>query len=298
MKIVISIPAYNEESTLGQVLADIKRVMAETKYKYFIQIVDDGSTDRTVEVAESFGAKIFSHPKNYGLAEAFRTEMKLFLESQADVVIHTDADGQYPAGDIPRLLAEIEKGADLVLGSRFAGRIEQMPLMKKTGNKAFSKAISHITGLKITDGQTGFRAFTRRVAEMGTISTHTYTQEQIIRAVRNKFKVVEIPIYARKTRASRLMRSHPLVQPFEYAFKAWINIFRLYRDFEPLKFFGILGGIFVFAGLLLGGWLVGLFLMEGKIGHMPSTILTMLLILTGVQIWVVGFLADMFRKQF
>jgi len=291
MKIVISIPAYNEEQTIGQVLLDIKRVMGNIKYK--ISVVDDGSTDRTAEIARSHGAIVTSHPYNYGLAEAFKTEIWKALSLNADVMVHTDADGQYPAEDIPKLLEEISKGSDMVLGSRFLGKIESMPFMKRLGNIAFSKVISQITRVKITDAQTGFRAFTKDIAKQGIISNHTYTQEQIIRAIRNKFKVKEIPIYAKKTRNSKLMKSHPLLQPFEYAVKAWTNIFRIYRDFEPLKFFGFFGAAFFLMGAAIGAWLVSNFLLFGKVGHLPATILTMLLVVTAIQIWLFGFLADM-----
>lgn len=293
MKIVISIPAYNEENTIAQVIQDIKRVMGNTKYKYVISIIDDGSTDRTAEIAKNEGVVVTSHPYNYGLAEAFKTEIKKALDLKADVIVHADADGQYLAEDIPRLLSEIESGCDLVLGSRFLGKIEHMPIMKKIGNKAFSKAISTIIKTKITDAQTGFRAFTKNIAKLNIISNHTYTQEQIIRAFKNKFKVKEIPINTKKTRPSRLMKSHPLLQPFEYAIKAWINIFRIYRDFEPLKFFGYFGTGFFLTGLAIGTWLVSLFMIYGRIGHIPATVLTMLLIVAAIQIWLFGFLADM-----
>ncbi len=297
MKVVVSIPAYNEEQTLGRVLTDIKKVMAGLQYEYVISIVDDGSTDKTAEIARQHGASVYSHPYNCGLAEAFRSEISKAISLGADIIVHTDADGQYPAEEIPKLLQEINNGADLVLGSRFLGRIESMPLLKRAGNMAFSKAISQITRAKITDAQTGFRAFTKKVAQIKIISNHTYTQEQVIRALKNRYIVKEVPITARKTRESRLMRSHPLVQPFEYAVKAWINLFRIYRDFEPLKFFGYFGAGFFIAGAILGAWLIYLFARFGRIGHLPSTILTMLLIITAIQIWLFGFLADMIKHE-
>ena len=129
MKIVVTIPAYNEEKTLGKVIADIKQVMQREKYNYEIIIVDDGSKDKTAETAKKTGAKVYSHPKNYGLAEAFRTEIEKSLEHKADIIIHTDADGQYLASDIPKLIKEIENGYELVLGSRFKGKIESMPFI-------------------------------------------------------------------------------------------------------------------------------------------------------------------------
>lgn len=296
MKVIISIPAYNEEQTIGKVLQDIKQVMASIKYKYKICVIDDGSTDKTADIAKQNGAVVTSHPYNFGLAEAFRTEIQQALKMGADIIVHTDADGQYSAEDIPRLLEEIKKGYDLVLGSRFLGKIEYMPFMKRLGNMAFSSVISQITRIKITDAQTGFRAFTKDVAKLPIISNHTYTQEQIIKSARNKLKIKEIPINAKKTRPSKLMKSHSLLQPFEYAVKAWINIFRIYRDFEPLKFFGYFGATFFLTGLAIGIWLVSLFLVYGRVGHIPSTILSMLLIIAAIQIWLFGFLADMNKK--
>lgn len=293
MKIAVTIPAFNEEQTLGAVLQEIKKVMDEHKYDYFINIVNDGSTDKTAEIAKSFGAFVVSHPYNYGLAEAFKTEIKACLEKGADVIVHTDADGQYPAEDIPKLIKEIENGNDLVLGSRFLGRIERMPFAKRLGNVLFSKAISHITRVKITDAQTGFRAFTKRVAKLDIISNHTYTQEQTIRAIKNKYKLKEIPVDTKETRPSRLMKSHPFLQPFEYATKAWINIFRIYRDFEPLRFFGVFGSVFIFIAILCSIFLTYTFITSGRVGHIPLTIVTALLYIVGVQIILFGFLADM-----
>lgn len=294
MKIIVTIPAYNEEKTIGQVVGDIKRVMSTAKYDYSVIVVDDGSNDRTAEAAQKAGAKVYKHPRNLGLAEAFRTEMRKCIENKADIIVHTDADGQYLASEIPRLVKEVENGNDLVLGSRFAGKIESMPLMKKLGNRAFTKVISQITGVKISDAQTGFRAFTREVAEkIKLTSMHTYTQEQIIRAANQRFKIKEIPIYfAKRQDKSRLMRS-----PFHYAIRAWIQIFRIYRDYQPLKFFGIFGGMFIFAGFLLGLWIVYLLATKGTVEGLPKVVLSMLLLSIGVQIILFGFLADMIKQD-
>jgi len=293
MNIIITIPAYNEANSIERVIRSIKKVMDSQKYTYNILVVDDGSKDKTAEIAKKLGAIVYSHPKNYGLAETFKTEIEKCLELKADVIVHIDADGQYLPKEIPLLIKEIENGYDLVLGSRFKGKIESMPLIKRIGNKAFSIVISNVTGFKITDAQTGFRAFTKEVAEkINIISNHTYTQEQIIRAVRSKFKIKEVPIhFAKRNGKSRLMKN-----PFEYAFKAWINIFRIYRDYQPLKFFGLFGVIFFAAGFLIGLWLLYLFFTTGVIGHTPSVMLCVLLITASIQIWLFGFLADMERK--
>ena len=293
MQIIVTIPAFNEEGSVGKVIRDIKEVLGKEKYDYKILVVDDGSTDKTAEVAEKAGAEVVKLPINYGLAEAFRTEIEAALKRKADVIVHTDADGQYRAEDIPKLLKKIEEGYDVVLGSRFMGKIESMPLFKRFGNKAFSNVISMITRMRITDAQTGLRAFTRKVAEKtAIISTHTYTQEQIIRAVREKFKVAEVPVYfAKRNGKSRLIKN-----PLAYAFRAWTNIFRILRDYEPLKFFGAVGAVFFAMGLALGIWLFYLFFTTGIVGRMPTVILSMLLMSIGIQIVLFGFLADMMRK--
>lgn len=293
MNIIVTIPAYNEEKSIGNVVGDIKNIMEEAKYNYKVLVIDDGSKDKTAEAAKKAGAVVYSHPYNYGLAETFRTEIKKCLELNADIIVHIDADGQYKAYEIPKLIKEVENGYDLVLGSRFLGKIEHMPLLKRLGNKAFSKVISNITNVRISDGQTGFRAFKKNVAKLGIISNHTYTQEQIIRAVRNKFKIKEVPVYfGRRDGKSRLISN-----PFEYAMKAWTNILRVYRDYEPLRFFGYTGSLFLVSGTLIGLWLVYNFIKTGIVGHIPLTILSTLLVVIGIQIILFGFFADMNRKN-
>jgi len=292
MRVIITIPAFNEENTLPRVLTEIKEVMSNTEYKYHILVLNDGSRDKTVEIAKKYGAIVISHQRNRGLAETFRSEMRECLKLKADIIVHTDADGQYHSKHIPELIEKVKQGYDLVLGSRFRGRIQSMPFLKRIGNIAFSAVLTSLTKRRITDSTTGFRAFTSEVArDINYINTFTYTQEQIIKAAKQGFKITEIPIIARKTRESRLFKN-----PFQYALKAWINIFRIYRDYEPLMFFGRIGFALFLLGVLIGSWLVYRFITLGYIGRTPSTILSLLLILVGLQVVLFGFLADMMRK--
>lgn len=294
MNIIVTIPAYNEEKTIGVLVKKIKGSVNNQKHKYKIIVVDDGSEDNTAEVAKRAGAVVYSHPKNYGLSECFKTEVKRCLEHKADVIVHIDADLQYMPNEIDKLVKEIENGYDLVLGSRFKGKIEEMPLIKRLGNIAFSKVVSQITGISISDAQTGFRAFTKEVAESIPItSNHTYTQEQIIRAVRKKFRIKEVPIYfAKRSGKSRLIRN-----PFGYALRAFINLVRVYRDFEPLKFFGVIGGIIFSIGIILGLYLVYFqFFGSGAFRHLGLMMLDILILSIGLQIIIFGFIADMNRK--
>lgn len=291
MKIIITIPAFNEEKTIGKIVTEIKEIMNSTKYNYEIVVVSDGSKDKTEEVAGKAGAKVFSHPYNCGLAETFRTEIRKCLKLKADIIVHTDADGQYLAKEIPKLIEPIiNKEADLVLGSRFKGTIESMPLIKKIGNILFSRTISKIVKFKVSDCQTGFRAFTKEIAEkIKLISNYTYTQEQIIKAAHQKFRIIEVPVYfAKREDKSRLMKSS-----FEYAIKAWVNIIRIYRDYDPLKFFLKIGGTFLLFGISIGLYFTYLhFFLGGIKGHLGLLFLMMGLLMMGIQIVLFGFLAD------
>lgn len=291
-RVIISIPAYNEEKTLPFVLQEIKNVMGNPRYKYQILVLDDGSRDQTVEVAQAYGAIVVSNKRNRGLAETFKAEMRECLNLNADIIVHTDADGQYHSKHIPELIQKIEQGYDLVLGSRFRGRIQEMPLLKRLGNIAFAEVLSSLTKVRITDSTTGFRAFTAEIArEINYINTFTYTQEQIIKAAKQGFKIAEIPIIARKTRDSRLFKN-----PFEYALKAWINILRIYRDYEPLAFFGRIGVLGLLAGMSIGFYFVYLHFTMGIKGHLGLLFLMMVLLVFGLQTIFFGFLADMVRK--
>lgn len=289
MRIVVTIPAFNEGNTLGKAISDAKKAVPGAD----VLVVDDGSTDATKAAALSHGARVISHPSNLGLGETFRTEMKEALKLHPDAIVHIDADGQYLAQDIPALIKPITDGkAELVLGSRFLGQIESMPLLKRLGNRGFSLAVSGIAGRKITDAQTGFRAFTPAVAKLPIYSSHTYTQEQIIRAAKQRFKIAEVPVsFAKRKDKSRLINN-----PFSYAGRAGMNILRIYRDYEPLKFFGAVGTFFIGVGLILGFWIVYSVLTAGNVGGIPRVILSALFIMTGIQITLFGFLADMIKK--
>ena len=291
MNVIISIPAYNEEKTIVPVLKEIKSIMNNTKYSYNILVLNDGSTDKTAELSKKEGAIVITNKRNLGLAETFKREMEECIRLEAEIIVHTDADGQYPAKFIPIMIKKIQEGNDLVLGSRFEKGKYSGSIMKKIGNIAFAKVFSSLLKSKITDTTTGFRAFTVDVAKLPLINNFTYTQEQLLRAGKAKLKIVEVPIVTNKTRESRLFKN-----PLDYAIKAWVNIFRIYRDFEPLKFFGTIGGILLSIGTTIGLWIIFIWLRTGAVGALPRVILSMLLISLGIQIIIFGFLADMIKK--
>jgi len=198
MKLVVMIPAYNEEETIGSVIREIPRDCCE---QVEVLVINDGSTDNTVEEARKAGAdRIVSFKKNRGLAPAFRAGLETALEMGADIIVNTDGDGQYNGKQIPDLIKPILDGrADFVLGSRTKGRIEYMPLQKKIGNRIATFVTRHVSGLPVSDAQSGFRAFTRDAAmHLNVMSDYTYVQETLMQAANSRMAYAEVPIEFRK----------------------------------------------------------------------------------------------------
>ena len=222
-KVVITIPAYNEEDSIGAVIKEIKTVMKNTNYIYQIIVIDDGSVDRTKKITEENRVLFFSNGCNKGLAHTFKKEMEFCRDLGADIIVHIDADGQYPPKYIPEMIESVLDGNDLVLGSRFGKGIYQGSIGKKLGNIFFAKVFSLLLRKNIHDTTTGFRAFTKEIAQLPITSKFTYTQEQLIRTIRSKKTVKEIPIEARKTRKSRLFNNI-----LEYFYRAVITFIKIF----------------------------------------------------------------------
>lgn len=282
--VAIVIPAYNEEMTIEKVILDCK------KYSEHIIVVDDGSTDKTPEILSKFsGIHVLTHKMNQGLGKTMKDGIEYAANINVEVIVTFDADGQYRATEIPKIANPvISKQAELVLGSRFAGKIEKMPFSKKIGNRLMSFALSIILGFKITDGQTGFRGISKNLAQTYRLrGEYTYTQEMIIQARFLKKGIIEIPIFfdRRISGSSRLIRS-----PIDYAWKAWLTIFRTLRDFQPIWFFGGIGIV----SLLLGLFFFSISAVSSVYITMPFdiAIFSTILLLVGMQFIFFGFLAD------
>jgi len=292
MKTIAVIPAYNEEESIAEIVTGTKKHVDK------VLVINDGSTDATEKNARKAGAVVYSHPINRGLGPTILDGYREALRMGADIVLQTDADGQYLTTEIPKLLKPVvENRADMSLGSRFAGEIEHMPGIKKFGNRMFSRFTSFLAGTKITDAQTGFRAMNRELLE-NIIPTgrYTYTQEMIIRASREGYRIQEVPIFfaKRKHGDSRLISNS-----FSYGSNALSIMVKTFREYHPLKFFGVPGVVFILLGLLLGISLVDVFVKTGTFsGHTASVMLTVLLIITGGLLISMGLLADMMESKY
>ncbi|MDD3245402.1 MAG: glycosyltransferase family 2 protein [Methanosarcina sp.] len=295
MKLVVMIPCCDEEKTIASVIEEIPRDCCD---EVEILVIDDGSTDNTVQEAEKGGAdRILSFKKNKGLAPAFRAGLQAALEMGADIIVNTDGDGQYNGKEIPKLIEPIlDNRADFVLGSRTKGHIEYMPLQKKIGNRIATFITRQVTGYPVSDAQSGFRAFTRDCAmRLNVMADYTYVQETLIQATYYGLVIEEVPIEFRRRNAgpSRLISNI-----WKYAQRAGVTIARGYRDFHPLDtFFGI-GSFFILVGLLFGfRVLFGYFKTGVVAGYLPSAVLTVLLILIGVSTMTLGMIADILKTQ-
>ncbi|MHA2244554.1 MAG: glycosyltransferase family 2 protein [Candidatus Hodarchaeales archaeon] len=282
--VAIVIPVYNEEETIEKIVIDCK------KYSNHIVVVNDGSTDKTTEIlAKISDIHVLSHKTNLGLGKTMKDGIKYAANMNIKVIVTFDADGQYRVTEIPKIAYPIiSKEADLVLGSRFAGKIEKMSRGKRLGNKMMSFALSIILGFRVTDGQTGFRGISLNLAQTYRLrGEYTYTQEMIIQARFLKKNIVEVPIFfdRRISGSSRLIRS-----PIDYAWKSWLTILRTLRDFQPIWFFGGIGIV----SLLLGLFFFSISAVSSVYISLPFdiAIFSTILLLVGMQFVFFGFLAD------
>jgi glycosyltransferase involved in cell wall biosynthesis len=296
MRLVITIPAYNEEKSIGKVIEEIPKEF-EGIGQVLILVIDDGSTDRTVGVAKEAGAsKIISHKQNMGLAKTFRDGLDVALEMGADIIVNTDADFQYNGTEISKLIVPILQGnADIVLGDRQIDHLDHMPRGNLWGNKLATRIVRLVTGLPIKDAQTGFRAFSREAAlRMNLTGDYTYTQETIIQAANKNLNVEQVPVeFRRRDGKSRLISNI-----FGYASSAGVTIFRSFGAYHPFVIFSGIGLLCILLGLILGFRVIIHFITTGMVTpYLPSALLTTVLVIVGSLAILFGLLADMLRNQ-
>jgi glycosyltransferase involved in cell wall biosynthesis len=290
MKLIIQIPCYNEEKTLPATVADLpKQINGIETIEYLI--INDGSKDRTIEAARKAGVHhIVSFKSNRGLARTFESGIDACLRLGADIIVNTDADNQYNGADIEQLVIPILQGmAEIVIGERPIDEIKHFSPVKKRMQRFGSFVVRAVSGTKVPDAPSGFRAFTREAAmRLNVINAYTYTLETIIQAGHSRTPMTSVPIRTNtETRKSRLIKSIS-----SYIRRSMVVIVRSFMMYRPLKFFSILGGVVATAGFaVVVRWLIiSSFGRTG--GNLQSLVLAAMLIMIGVQFIIAGMQAD------
>lgn len=290
-KLIIQIPCYNEEESLPVTLAALPRSLPGIDVVEWL-VIDDGSTDRTVQVARAHGADhVLRLRRNCGLAAAFMIGLDYCVRKGADIIVNTDADNQYNAEDIPKLIAPILAGrAEIVIGERPISDIEHFSTLKKLLQRIGSWVVRVASGARIADAPSGFRAIERNAAmRLNVFNNHTYTLETIIQAGRKNMAMVSVPVRTNPfMRPSRLISSIP-----GYIFRSVSTIIRIFMTYRPFRFFALPGLFF----LLLGTAPSLRFLYFYSIGHgqgnIQSLMFAVLFLGIGAMLIIVGLLADL-----
>jgi glycosyltransferase involved in cell wall biosynthesis len=291
MKLIIQIPCFKEEETLPSTLADLpRRVDGFDEVEWLV--VDDGSPDRTVEVAREHGVDhIVRLTNNKGLAYAFQAGLDAALKLGADVIVNTDGDNQYNAADIPKLVAPIVAGnADMVVGDREVMGIAHFSPVKKSLQRLGSWVVRAASETEVPDTTSGFRAYNREAAlQLSVVNKFTYTLETIIQAGKQFIAVDHVPIRTNsKTRESRLFNSM-----WSYVRINALSIFRIYTRYEPLRVFMLAAALVGFAALVVWGRYLYFFIQDDGAGHVQSLILGAVLFNAAMLLAALGIIGDL-----
>jgi glycosyltransferase involved in cell wall biosynthesis len=292
MKLFIQIPCHNEESSLPVAFAALPKQLAGVT-SVEILVIDDGSIDRTVTVAHELGVHhVVGFPRNQGLAKAFMLGIRSCLERGADIIVNTDADNQYDARDIPTLIQPILEGrAEIVVGARPIATVEHFSPIKKLLQRLGSSVVARVSGTRVADAPSGFRAFSREAASrLNVFSEYTYTLETIIQAGQKNMSIVSVPVRVNADlRPSRLVRSI-----FSYVRRSIVTILRIFIIYRPVAFFLSIGTLLFLGGVALGVRFLYLrYWADVGTGHVQSVILAAVLMIFGFQTGLLAFIADL-----
>lgn len=290
MKLIIQIPCYNEAETLEVALNDLpKHIDGIDEIEYLI--INDGSTDNTVEVAKRWGVHyVVNFKRNKGLAKGFMAGLDTCLRNNADIIVNTDADNQYNGEDIENLIKPILEGkADIVIGERPIDKTEHFSPLKKKLQHFGSWVVRKASNTDIPDAPSGFRAYSREAAlKINVVNNYTYTLETIVQAGQNRFAITSVPIRTNpELRESRLFNSM-----FGYVKKSMVTIIRSFVMYKPLRFFLSLGIIVIAIGLAFIVRFLYYYLLGLGNGHVQSLILSTTLIIIGFLTIITGLQAD------
>ena len=290
-KLIIQVPCFNEEQHLAATLRELPRQVPGVD-DVEILVIDDGSTDRTSEVARRNGADyILRFSTNRGLAHAFRSGLDAALRLGADVIVNTDGDNQYYAADIEHLIRPVLRGeAHMVVGDRDTATIKDFSRTKRFLQRYGSWVVRTLSNTTIPDTTSGFRALSREAAlQLNVLSDFTYTLETIIQAGKKKLPIAHVPVRTNPARRS----SKLFTSMWGYVKRSAATIVRIYAMYEPLKVFSYVGGILILAGTALGVRFLYFYFTGTGGGHVQSLLLTVLLITIGFQTVLIGLVADL-----
>jgi glycosyltransferase involved in cell wall biosynthesis len=291
MKLIIQIPALNEEDTIEQTIRAIPRHIPGIS-TVEILVIDDGCTDNTVEVACRAGADHILHMSSHvGLARAFSAGIVECLARGADIIVNTDADNQYCADDIPALLQPIlKRRAQIVIGSRPISEIRSFSWVKKVLQRVGSWVVRKASGCNVADAPSGFRAYSRdAAARLFVINTFTYTLETIIQAGRKNIPMESVPVRVNHvTRPSRLFRGTA-----EYVIRSMLTILRVFVIYAPLRFFLTLAAFCALPGMIGIARFLYMYATDGGAGHIQSLVLSSALMAVATILFAVAILADL-----
>lgn len=250
MKVIIGIPAFNEEENIAAIIIKLKR-----KYDHVL-VCDDGSSDMTHDIASSLGAIVVKHPTNLGYGAAIKTIFNEARKIDGDILITFDADGQHKISEIDSVLKPIsENKADIVIGSRFLGNTKDIPKYRKIGIKMITGLTNTLTGSEITDAQSGFRAYSKKVLNeiSPTESGMGISTEILIKSSKKQMRISEVPItisYENNT---------PSQEPISHGTSVVFSTVKHVAIERPLLYYGVTGLCFIITGLIFGGWTIQIF---------------------------------------
>ncbi|MFN5085984.1 MAG: glycosyltransferase family 2 protein [Novosphingobium sp.] len=290
-KLIIQIPCYNEAESLPETLVALPRRIPGIDTIEFL-VIDDGSHDGTSDVARRYGVQhVVRHRRNRGLAAAFQTGIDAALAAGADIIVNTDADGQYAGEDIALLVAPVVTGqADIVVGDRGVGDNAHFGPIKRRLQRFGSAVVRRLSGTDITDAVSGFRAISREAAQRITITTEfSYTTDMLIQAGKKRLRITSVPIRTNRTeRPSRLFKSIP-----QFIVRQLVTMLRAYTTYNPLRAFLGTGALITMVGLIpIVRFLVYWFMGDSD-GHVQSLVLGGSLLVLGVITCLMGVLADL-----
>lgn len=298
MKLVVNLPAFNEEEKLGQTINRIPRTFKGID-EVFVQVIDDGSKDKTAQVAKEAGADfVFSHPVNRGIGITFRTAVECALENGADIMVNIDADGQFDPNDIQKIIDPILDGeVDMTSADRFGEhKAKNMPAAKYYLNRFAAWMIGKFMNYPIKDLTCGFRGYNKEtLLRLNLPGAFTYTQEVIIDVLGKNLKIKWVPVEVTyfAERKSRVVRSI-----YKYVNNSAKIILKAVRDVRPMKFFGVPGLVLMVVAAIVFGYFFFMYAQEFKITPYKNYLLaSIVLFLVGLQFLVFALIADMIKSS-